>query len=240
MESMDDDVILLILIKLPAIQTTELLGVCRLWQIRLIKIVHSDKHKYLQFKNNVCNRAKMDWYPWSKLPATAFYNMVIISAAKSGNLELAKLILRCQIETHLYTQSLIIAIENQKLGLVKLLLENPHTNPTINNNKPLYTAIDGENVSILQLLLEHPQIDPTVQNSEIIRYALQNHKGKMVDALLEDDRIYSKLGAHGIYHSVTRSSMIGGDPIPFHLLMSNRKVKEARHKRTLKQKCSIM
>jgi hypothetical protein len=234
MELIGDDVSLLILLKLYPTQTPRLLSVCKLWQRHLTNIVNSDIHKYFQFKNKICNKAELDWYSWSKLPGSVFHNMGIINAAKSGNLELTKLIIRCNIEQQLYSQSLIIAIECQNLEIVKLLLTSPDTNPTLNNNQSLYTAVDGTNTEIVQILLQHPNINPTIGNSELLRYALQSKKKYMVDILLEDDRVFQKVKDHKILHHAAMEFMFRENGNDYQLLMSNYKIKQQK-KSTPKQ-----
>jgi hypothetical protein len=65
-----------------------------------------------------------------------------------------------------------VAKGNYNPLLMKLLLENPKIDPTINHNRAIFLAVKHGSVEVVKLLLEDPRVDPTIDNNYLIKYAV--------------------------------------------------------------------
>jgi hypothetical protein len=189
MDIISKDDILIILLNLHPLDAVLLLSVCRLWQARLAKILHSDIYIYIQFKNIVYNKAKLDWYPWTKLPVDVFRNPTIVNASKTGDTELLQLLLKCKPEKKLYNMALILAIENHHTEAVKILLNDPNTNPKRDHHEFLILAIEKQNTEIVKVLLEDPTINTGIKNNVPVYKAIDGKNVEILKILLQHPNI---------------------------------------------------
>lgn len=82
-----------------------------------------------------------------------------------------------------------LALVLRELDTVKLLLEDPRVDPTLNDSKILLIAADLGYTEIVTLLLTKHQVDPAAQNNAAIKSAAsQGHTGVLA-LLLADKRV---------------------------------------------------
>lgn len=83
---------------------------------------------------------------------------------------------------------MLLAIENNHIEVVKLLLKDDRFDPVVDNNYAIRKASEHGHVEVVKLLLQDPRVDPTVDNNYTIKYASKNGYVEVVKLLLQDSR----------------------------------------------------
>lgn len=85
--------------------------------------------------------------------------------------------------------ALRVAIANDNVESVRLLLADNRVDPSSMDNNAIKTAAERGNVDIVDYLLLNPRTDPGVDNNYPLEIAAQSGHYDVVDLLLRDDRV---------------------------------------------------
>ena len=72
---------------------------------------------------------------------------------------------------------------------VTYLLQNPRTDPSINDNEAILWAVQNGHLAIVQSLLRDVRVDPAARDNEAIRHAAEEGHAAVVQLLLADPRV---------------------------------------------------
>jgi hypothetical protein len=73
--------------------------------------------------------------------------------------------------------------------LIKILLQDPRTNPATDNNFPIREASLMGYTEIVKLLLSDTRVDPSAQNNYLIRHAVEEGHDDIVELLLKNPKV---------------------------------------------------
>jgi len=94
--------------------------------------------------------------------------------------------------------TMMLGCENGYTNTVRFLLNDPETDPNINNGHALYLASVSGNAPIVLMLLQDPRTDPSGAQQDF-RYAAYYGHLECVKILLADDRAFRSIeSSHGI------------------------------------------
>lgn len=89
--------------------------------------------------------------------------------------------------------SLISAVYNGNVDMVKTLLTDIKVNPISNNNLALIKAVENNRLEIIELLCLDPRTHPILYNSSIFELAVNEGYTKIVQFLITDNRCNIKI-----------------------------------------------
>ena len=87
-----------------------------------------------------------------------------------------------------FKNAILNACENGHHNVVKLLLQDPRADPSVDSNLPIREACDGGYTKLVKILLKDERTDPTCVFNSPIRDASSNGFYDIVKILLEDGR----------------------------------------------------
>jgi ankyrin repeat protein len=111
----------------------------------------------------------------------------LLDAAKEGNADRIKHLLRRNHSVEEVTMSLSAAAEGGHLHAVKILLEDPRINLGITD--PLGLAARYGHIDVVNLLLTDSRVNPSARNGYAIHWAAANGHLRVVDRLMSDSRV---------------------------------------------------
>lgn len=101
-------------------------------------------------------------------------------------------------------ENLRSAILENKVNIVKLLLDDGRVNPDVENpffyhqggyiinNKLIYIPVSNNYLEIFKLFLNDPRIDPSYENNSILRFAIRCKNIPIIKLLLKDNRVLAQ------------------------------------------------
>ncbi|KAI8891971.1 hypothetical protein BC833DRAFT_612927, partial [Globomyces pollinis-pini] len=81
------------------------------------------------------------------------------------------------------------AIKDNKFDIVKVLLEDARTDPTVNFNFSIGLASENGYTEIVKILLKDERVVPSANYDHAIRWASKNGHTDVVETLLKDGRV---------------------------------------------------
>jgi ankyrin repeat protein len=85
--------------------------------------------------------------------------------------------------------SIVAASARGHTQVVKLLLQDPRTDPTVNNGRAIVQACCNGHTGVVQLLLSDPRVDPSTRVNDAIHGACMTGSVAIVKMLLQDTRV---------------------------------------------------
>jgi len=83
---------------------------------------------------------------------------------------------------------LISACKMNIVNIVKMMLDNPYTNPNNHNGLALQEACINQHINIVKLLLARDDITPSTNHNSALRAAINNNDNEIALLLLNDNR----------------------------------------------------
>ena len=105
--------------------------------------------------------------------------------------------------------ALRVAIANDNIESVRLLLDDDRVDPSSMDNNAIKTAAERGNVDIVDYLLLDTRTDPGVDNNYPLEIAAQNGHYEVVDLLLKDKRVSLRDRVH--IRSIADDARANGD-----------------------------
>lgn len=90
-----------------------------------------------------------------------------------------------------YSEALNAAIFRNHIETVKILLSNPHCDPSDSDNSAIKTAAKYDHIEIVKLLLLDPRVNPYVNNNSPLRKAIKYECDETVEFLEIELKRYS-------------------------------------------------
>jgi hypothetical protein len=89
------------------------------------------------------------------------------------------------------TDSIIIAVTENNLDIVNLLLSDERVDPSVENNRAIYTAAQNNNTNIVRALLADKRVDPSTSiiSGNALIIAAETGNADVVRLLLKDPKI---------------------------------------------------
>ena len=84
------------------------------------------------------------------------------------------------------------AIEEGEPEIVNAILENPHIDPSSDENSAIIFAVSKDRRKIVERLLQDPRVDPSAQNNRAINEAESHGYTDIIPLLLNDRRVQEK------------------------------------------------
>jgi ankyrin repeat protein len=112
-----------------------------------------------------------------------------LGAVQEGKFELIEFLLNYSVVDSTVDAALQLASYNGWFEAVKLLLQDPRTDPTDEDNYPIRVASQFGRLQVVKLLLQDPRVDPAASNNYSIRFASYNGHLEVVKLLLQDQRV---------------------------------------------------
>lgn len=120
-------------------------------------------------------------------------NLSIIEALNYGHLDVVKRLLLDkrinpnEVTSWIKQNILVKAVEKGYVDIVELILQNPKTAPSINNNAALVAAINNKDLEIINILLADPRL--VITDNESLTTAISRTNKDIRDRLAQDPKI---------------------------------------------------
>ena len=120
-------------------------------------------------------------------------------ASKHNNIRIIKQLLKNNID-HVETEySIINAITENNVKVLKLLLKDERFDPAFNNNYPIRLATKLNLKKCTYELLKNNKVDPSF-NNETLSHAIKNNNPVILKLLLKDKRINPSVDNNSALH----------------------------------------